>query len=116
MPPQRYLNTLQKIWLLLVIVFGLMLAVSGFIIWAFKAIAPTELLEFITFLHDIAFITIGNMFLVHIYISVLHPMSGPMKTGAWSAITRGKVSAEYARSNHGKWYQEVSGAQKTGDR
>ena len=116
MPPQGYLNTLQKIWLLLVIVFGLMLAVSGLIMWAFKTIAPAELLQFMIFLHDIAFITTGTMFLVHIYISVLHPMSGPMKTGAWSAITRGKVSAEYARSNHGKWYQEASGAQKTGDR
>ena len=116
MPPQGYLNTLQKMWLLLVIVSGLAFAISGFIMWAFKTIAPAELLQFMLFLHDIAFITTGTMLLVDIYISVLHPMSGPMNMGAWSAITRGKVSAEYARSHHGKWYQEASGAQKTEDR
>jgi len=115
MPLQGYFNTLQKVWLLLVIVFGLMLAVSGFIMWAFKAIASVEFLQLMLFAHDIAFITIGTMSLVHVYISVLHPMSGPMKTGAWNAITRGKVSVEYARLHHEKWYQELSGARKTGD-
>ena len=108
MPPQGYLNTLQKVWLLLVIVFGLILATSGIIMWAFESVASVEFLELMLFAHDIAFIAIGTMFMVHIYISVLHPMSGSTKTGAWSAITRGKVSAEYAKSHHGKWYQEVA--------
>jgi len=114
MPPQRYFNTLQKVWLLLVIVFGLILAVSGVLMWALQATASVEFLELILFAHDIAFIAIGTMFLVHVYISVLHPMSGSMGTGAWSAITRGKVSVEYARSHHEKWYQELPVAQKTG--
>jgi formate dehydrogenase subunit gamma len=113
MPPQGYLNTLQKVWLLLVVVFGMMLAVSGVIMWAFMDIASADLLQYILFVHDIAFIAIGTMFLVHVYISVLHPMSGSMETGAWSAITRGKVSVEYIRSHHQKWYQELSKAQKT---
>ena len=114
MPPQGYLNTLQKVWFLLVIVFGLILAVSGIIMWAFEPVASVEFLELMLFAHDVAFIAIGIMFLVHIYISVLHPMSGSTKTGAWSAITRGKVSAEYAKSHHEKWYQELSWAPKTG--
>lgn len=87
MPPQGYFNTLQKVWLLLTIVFGSVLAVSGVIMWAFESSASVEFLELMLFAHDIAFITIGTMFLVHVYISVLHPMSGPMKTGAWSAMT-----------------------------
>ena len=113
MPPQGYLNTFQKMWLFLAIASGLVFAVSGLVLWAFGATAPAELLQFMLFLHDIAFITTGTMFLVHVYISVLHPMSYPLKTGAWSAITRGKVSAEYARTHHAKWYQEVSKTQKT---
>ncbi len=113
MPPQGYLNTFQKMWLLLVIVSWLVFAISGLIMWAFKTIAPTELLQFITFLHDIAFIITGTMFFVHIYLSVVHPMVRPLKAGAWSAITRGKVSAEYAKSHHGKWYQEISRTQET---
>jgi formate dehydrogenase subunit gamma len=114
MPPQGYLNTLQKVWLLLVIVFGSILAVSGVIMWALELLASVEFLELMLFAHDIAFIAIGTMFLVHVYISVLHPMSGPMGTGAWSAVTRGKVSVEYARLHHEKWYQEESRAQKQG--
>jgi formate dehydrogenase subunit gamma len=108
MPPQGYLNTFQKMWLLLVIVSWLVFAISGLIMWAFKTIAPTELLQFMTFLHDVAFIITGTMFFVHIYLSLVHPMMRPLKAGAWSAITRGKVSAEYAKSHHGKWYQEIS--------
>ncbi len=113
MPPQGYLNTIQKMWLLLVIVSGPVFAISGLIMWAFKTIAPAELLQFMTFIHDIAFITTGTMFFVHIYMSVMHPMVRPLKTGAWNAMTRGKVSVEYAKSHHGKWYQEISRTQET---
>lgn len=114
MPPQGYFNTLQKIWLLLLLVFGPIIAVSGIVMWAFENTASAELLELALFAHDIAFISISTMFLVHVYISVLHPMSGPMETGAWSAMTRGKVSAEYAASHHEKWYQGLPKSKKTG--
>jgi len=30
----------------------------------------------------------------------------PLRTGAWSSMARGKVSAEYAKSHHAKWYEE----------
>ena len=116
MPPQRYLNTFQKMWLLLVIISGPVFAISGIIMWAFQTIAPDALLQFMIFLHDIAFITTGTMLFVHIYMSVLHPMVRPLKTGAWSAMTRGKVSAEYAKSHHGKWYQEISSSQETANK
>jgi formate dehydrogenase subunit gamma len=54
------------------------------------------------FLHDVAFIATGAMFFLHVYLSVIHPLM----RGAWSSMARGKVSTEYARSHHAKWYEE----------
>jgi len=55
-------------------------------------------------IHDISFIVAGTMFLVHIYNGVVHPLFNE----AWAAITGGKISAEYAKKHHGKWYAEIS--------
>lgn len=108
MPPQEYMNTGQKMWWLLVIVFVPVFIITGFIMWAFKTTAPAELLQWSVLVHDIAFIATGGMFFVHIYLSVAHPLMRPLRTGAWSSMARGKVSIEYARSHHTKWYHRVS--------
>jgi formate dehydrogenase subunit gamma len=107
MPPQGYLNTFQKMWLLLVIICGFILAVSGIILGFWGNTASTSLLSLTLFVHDIAFITVGTMFIVHVYLTVVHPMAYPLSSGSWSAITRGTVSSEYAQSHHSKWYDEV---------
>ena len=104
MPPQGHMNTGQKMWWFIVIVFGVIFIITGLIMWAFKTIAPGALLQWMVFIHDVAFIVSGAMLFVHIYLSILHPMM----TDAWGAITGGKISVEYAKSHHGKWYEEVS--------
>jgi len=104
MPPQGHMNSGQKLWWVMVIIFGVIFVITGLILWAFKAIAPAGLLQWTVFIHDVAFITTGAMFFVHIYLSVLHPLM----TEAWGSMARGKVSAEYAKSHHGKWYEEIS--------
>ena len=98
------MNSGQKLWWLIVIVFGIIFAITGLILWAFKTIAPAGLLQWTVFVHDVAFIVSGCMLFVHIFLSVLHPLM----TEAWASMARGKVSAEYAKSHHGKWYQEIS--------
>ncbi|MFC1933613.1 formate dehydrogenase subunit gamma [Chloroflexota bacterium] len=113
MPPQPHMNSGQKMWWLMVIVFGLLFLITGLIMWAFKETAPAALLQWMVFIHDVAFIATGCMFFVHIYLSVIHPLMRPLRTGAWSSMARGKVSAEYAQSHHGKWYEEISKTQKT---
>ena len=104
MPPQGHMNSGQKLWWLIVIVFGIIFVITGLILWAFKTIAPAGLLQWAVFAHDVAFIVSGCMLFVHIFLSVLHPLM----TEAWASMARGKVSAEYAKSHHGKWYQEIS--------
>jgi len=108
MPPQEHMNTGQKMWWFMVIVFGLLFVITGLIMWAFKTVAPAALLQWMVFIHDVAFIATGAMLFVHIYLSVIHPLMRPTRTGAWSSMARGKVSVEYAKSHHGKWYDEVS--------
>jgi len=108
MPPQPHMNTGQKLWWLMVIVFGAVFVLTGFIMWFFKAIAPAGLLQWMVFFHDTAFIATGAMLFVHIYLSIIHPLMRPAKTGAWSSMVRGKVSAEYAKSHHRKWYKEIT--------
>lgn len=104
MPPQGEMNTGQKLWWFLVLVFGVIFVITGAIMWFAKASAAPALLQWMVFIHDVAFIVTGCMFLLHIYLGVLHPMM----TEAWNAMARGKISAEYAKSHHAKWYAEVS--------
>ena len=104
MPPQPHMNTGQKMWWFMVIVFGIIYVITGLVMWFFKMIAPAALLQWFVFIHDIAFIVTGAMLFVHIYLGVFHPLM----TEAWNSMVRGKVSVEYAKSHHAKWYEEVS--------
>ena len=104
MPPQGHMNTGQKMWWFIVIVFGILFVLTGIIMWFFKASAPAALLQWMVFIHDISFIVTGAMFLVHIFLGVIHPLM----TESWNAIWHGTVSAEYAKAHHGKWYSEIS--------
>jgi len=108
MPPQPHMDTGQKMWWLIVIVFGVIFVLTGVIMWFFKEIAPVALLQWMVLLHDIAFIVTGTMLFVHIYLGVFHPLM----TESWDAMTGGKISTEYAKSHHGRWYQDVTGGKE----
>ncbi|MFC2058693.1 formate dehydrogenase subunit gamma [Chloroflexota bacterium] len=96
MPPQGEMNSGQKLWLLIALVTGVVFIITGGFMW-FGTIAPWMLL-----IHDISFIIAGGMLFVHIYLGVFHPMM----TESWRAMTAGKISSEYAKSHHYKWYKE----------
>jgi formate dehydrogenase subunit gamma len=104
MPPQGAMNSGQKLWWFLTIVFGILFVITGLIMWFFKTIAPASMLQWMVFIHDVSFIVAGAMFLLHIYLGVLHPMM----TDAWNAIAKCKISTGYAKKHHGIWYTEVS--------
>ena len=104
MSPQGEMNTGQKLWWLIVLVFGFLLVISGLIMWFAKTSAPPALLQWMVFIHDVSFIVAGAMFFVHIYNGLFHPLFNE----AWSAIYRGTISEGYAKKHHGKWYAELS--------
>ncbi len=104
MPPQGSMNTGQKMWWFMVIVFGVIFVLTGAVMWFAKTAAPSAVLQWMVFIHDISFIVTGAMFLLHIYLGVLHPLM----TEAWGAMASGKISADYAKAHHGKWYEEIT--------
>jgi formate dehydrogenase subunit gamma len=103
MPPQGAMNTGQKMWWFIVIVFGAVFVITGAGMWFAKTVAPAASLEWMVFIHDVSFIVSGAMFFLHIYLGVFHPLM----TESWNAMTSGKISAEYARAHHEKWYLEI---------
>jgi formate dehydrogenase subunit gamma len=112
MPPQPHINAGQKLWWFIALVFGAFFVITGLIMWFFKELAPAALLQWMVFSHDVAFIVSGAMLFVHVYLS-FHPLMRPLKSGPWnSMIGGGTVSVEYAKSHHGKWYDEVSKGKK----
>ena len=104
MPPQGSMNTGQRLWWLIVLVSGVVFTVTGLIMWFAKTSAPAALLQWMVFLHDVAFILAGTMLLLHIYLGLFHPLMNE----AWKSIYKGTISTEYAKKHHAKWYDEVA--------
>jgi len=108
MPPQGSMNSGQKMWWFITVVFGFLFIISGLIMWFGKTEAPLALLRWMVFVHDVAFIVTGAMLFLHIYLGVFHPKM----TEAWKSMASGKISVEYAKMHHGKWYEEVAKGQE----
>ncbi|MFC1981461.1 formate dehydrogenase subunit gamma [Chloroflexota bacterium] len=106
MPPQGHINTEQKMWWFLVVVFGIIFVITGAFAWFAKVAypaMPAAAMQWMVFVHDIAFIVTGTMLFVHIYLGVFHPFMAE----SLGAMTRGKISTDYAKMHHRKWYEEV---------
>jgi formate dehydrogenase subunit gamma len=109
LPPMGYLNPAQKLWWLSVTVLGPVSVLTG--ITMGLAGSNTGVFQWAALFHDASFLIITGMFLLHVYLSVVNP---PEATGeeSWSAMTTGKISGEYARTHHLRWYEEI-GREKT---
>jgi len=105
MPPQGEMNSGQKLWWLVTVVSWAVFGVTGLIMWFGKEALGPGALTTMVLLHDIMMAIVIPMIFVHIYLGVIHPLM----TEAWHAIFRGTVSVEYAKSHHGKWYDEIKG-------
>jgi len=103
MPPQGYVNAGQRVWFLMDILFGGVFVISGILMWAFKTVLPPAAIEWSIFVHDVAFIATGTWLFVHIYLAAFHPLMGE----SWGSMINGKVSARFARSHYGKWYEQL---------
>ena len=102
MPPQPEMNTGQKLWWLMVVLTSIVFAISGFALWFFRASLGADGVAIMLILHDLAFIAAGCFLLVHIYLSMVHPRM----TESLKSMFTGKISAHYAKSHYGLWYEE----------
>ena len=107
MPPQDEMNTGQKMWYTLLLLFSPIFLVTGILMWFFKYSLPSGVFQWSLFAHDVSFIVIFLMFLLHIYLGIIHPMMR-QHGGTFSSMTDGTVTVEYAKSHHGKWYEKVA--------
>jgi len=104
MPPQPEMNSGQKLFALAAIACTLGFIITGAIMWFAKGSVPASVFQWSVFVHDVCFIVGGSFTLLHLYLGAIHPR---MTESLRSMIT-GKVSVEYAKSHHGKWYNEVA--------
>ena len=104
MPPQGEMNTGQKLWALVAFLSVIGFIVTGSLMWFAKTSIPAELFLWATIIHDLCFIVAGAMTLVHLYLGAIHPRM----TESLKSMLKGTVSEEYAKSHHGKWYEEIS--------
>ncbi|MBN2187273.1 MAG: cytochrome b/b6 domain-containing protein [Dehalococcoidia bacterium] len=106
MPPQDEMNTGQKMWYFIIVVLSPIFVITGILMWFFGNILPSAVFQWSVFVHDVAFIFIFLMFLVHIYLGVIHPLMR-QHGGSFRSMVDGTVTAEYAKSHHGKWYERI---------
>lgn len=102
--PQGHINTGQKMWQAIVVVTTFMFIVSGIVMWFFIDIIPSGLFQWTVVFHDIAFIVVFLMLLVHIYLGSIHPRM----TESFSSMIDGKISKKYAQSHYLKWYEKMA--------
>jgi formate dehydrogenase subunit gamma len=106
MLPQGHVNTGQKAWQLIVVVTGVIFLVSGALMLS-NSLGPA-VFRWAVIAHDVAFIVALLMFLVHIYLGVIHPRM----TESLRSMLDGKISRKYARSHYGRWYEEMAAKKK----
>ncbi|TCS81275.1 formate dehydrogenase subunit gamma [Tepidibacillus fermentans] len=100
MPPQKKYNTGQKLYYLFVVIFGPILALSGFALW-FDWFKENRFIMLL--IHDIAALILVAFFFVHVYLSAIHPR----ERISLEAMTTGYMDQEYAEHHHKLWYDEV---------
>jgi formate dehydrogenase subunit gamma len=112
-PPAAKFNFGQKQLFWLMVVGGLLLLLSGLVMW-FVASIPWELraLRFVASLvHAIAALATIGGFIIHVYMGLMVVPSG------FDAIVHGTVTEDWARRHHPLWLAQVRpDAARTGSR
>jgi len=101
MPPQEKYNTGQKMYYFVAIVFGLLLALSGFALWFDWFTGPVGVWMLVV--HDISALIVTIFFGVHLHLTVFHAR----ERASFNAMTTGWMDAEYAEHHHKLWFDKV---------
>jgi formate dehydrogenase subunit gamma len=106
LPPQDEFSTGQKLWLLSLLVFSPILVITGILMWILNETDAQPVFQISAIIHSFTFIAVFLMFLIHIYLDVIHPMVR-IQGGSLKSMVNGTVTAEYARTHHIKWYDYI---------
>jgi len=109
-------NPGQKMFFLTVAAFGLVMFVTGLIMW-FPINLPTELVRWMYPLHALGFVAIFAFFFIHLYLGTIG------NPGSVQGMITGWMDRDVLKMLHPKWYKEmehegkliVSGEEKNAD-
>lgn len=96
--PGRF-NAGQKLLFYLQIAAGVLLLLSGVVIW-FPLAFGLGLRQISFIVHDLSAIAAIGALILHIYMGVF------VIRGALGGMTEGTVSRRWAQAHHGRWYRE----------
>ena len=93
-------NPGQKMFFLAVAIFGVIMVVTGLIMW-FPLMFPSWLVQWLFFFHALGFVVIFPFFLVHLYLGTIgSPGSAPAMFTGW-------VTRAWLKKQHPKWLKEM---------
>jgi formate dehydrogenase subunit gamma len=98
-PPVGRLNAGQKLFYLSVLVLGLAIGISGFVIWLAGGNRSAMQVGFLV--HNLAFVVYMTTVPFHIY------MATAANPGTFRVMTRGTVPLGWAKKTHGKWVKDM---------
>jgi formate dehydrogenase subunit gamma len=95
-------NPGQKMFFLTVVLFGLLMFVTGFFMW-FQGLFPLgiEILRWFYTLHALGFLVIFAFFFVHLYLGTIG------NPGTVQAMINGWVTRAWLKKQHPKWLKEM---------
>jgi formate dehydrogenase subunit gamma len=102
MPPIDRFNLGQKYFFWLMFYAGLILLLTGFVLWIPEFMPPALRAASVVLHAAAALLTIGG-FIIHVY------MGTAVVRGGFASIIRGEVTARWARHHHRLWYRRVTG-------
>ncbi|MHB0875821.1 MAG: formate dehydrogenase subunit gamma [Anaerolineae bacterium] len=106
MPPQGRFNTGEKANGAVLVLGTITFIVTGLIMWFGKFVVPTWLFQVSVILHDLAMIGTFNMFVIHMFLAVAHPLMW----GGLVSMRFGVMSTDYIAEHHPKWLFGPEGA------
>ena len=98
-------NAGQKFFFWLVIVTGVVILLSGIVLW-WPTYFNQTLRSISILLHDICFIGFFAAIVGHIYLGTA------AEPGTFHSMTRGTVTRAWAKLHHARWYREVTGERR----
>jgi formate dehydrogenase subunit gamma len=98
-PPQGKINAGQKLVVLIVVFFGLLMSVSGLLMWLSPGIK--SIMNIGHLLHNISTLVFAVFIPLHIYLATA------ANPGTFRIMTRGDIPLYWAKKKHAKWVKQI---------
>ena len=102
MPEQGKYNGGQKLLFWGLVLFMLLLTVSGVLMWRAWLLLPVDVVRLSSVVHAVAAVAIIGLIILHVYAAI-------WTRGTIRAMMYGTVTRAWAQQHHRGWYRKVTG-------